>query len=772
MRCRRTATQADGKHGVKPTFFLIKKGRLLAMPFNAATPPPIEWRFIRAADRPIPEDIWIDSVFQTEVQRQHWRAWLARPRFAVAVNVGPWAAIAVAFQESVADNALLELFRNIDTRPRANAWAVDKATGQIFRLATHLPPEATEGAGTGAEARVAEPNAIHPVARALLGIPAEAWQNPSLRARWEAHLVVSNHWLLSQCHRRLSRSNHAGEFASFQLDDQLSHIGSLFENVMEIDTLPRSRYRQLYARLHRRERILDTAVVKTLLATVDADCLRQLRQARIPGGVSAVSLNWLVSARGSAVGIVSIEFQARRLQAIVAAPLLIPWLLGDRRRMRLGFHDDPFDNNLLDSGVDSEAAFPHRAHAISNAVDGGEPLYPLLARLTGLSLRTVRHLRLSELRLHHLIERMDHGAGDQVLSRLRWLDVIAVEQWPRTPTAWQLWANVIKELCSQCDLVTDLIAQPLPLAMVDRVPAEVTSAPLSFGRGATALSFYTSLAARRWRLRMGPVYDMPDDDGTAGALMMVGMELRDFVRALREAAFDDIDDLGEPMQLSLPLAVSDLLRQWNIEDWWSASVRWHAALAEAGVAPEAHGGPSFTERDAVPWLALLEDPFFSEDEHDDIREVRAIRFLQSADALNVEADTMRHCIRAYSRQCVTGRWHIASLVDGEGARCSTAAYQLRFEKGRWTAALVEHRGPKNARASAPCAQAVRALETTLANPVMQGRYVELEAARVARAAAWREHRAQSDTRAQAVSLTALRAALPINVCAALVGARR
>jgi hypothetical protein len=76
------------------------------------------------------------------------------------------------------------------------------------------------------------------------------------------------------------------------------------------------------------------------------------------------------------------------------------------------------------------------------------------------------------------------------------------------------------------------------------------------------------------------------------------------------------------------------------------------------------------------------------------------------------------------------------------------------------------------RASALCARAIRALEAALASPTMQARYVELETARVARAAAWREHRDNSDRRAQAVSLTALRAALPVHVFEALLGESR
>ena len=140
--------------------------------------------------------------------------------------------------------------------------------------------------------------------------------------------------------------------------------------------------------------------------------------------------------------------------------------------------------------------------------------------------------------------------------------------------------------------------------------------------------------------------------------------------------------------------------------------------------------------------------------------------------LNEEGEGLKHCVGTYAWRCVTGRWHIASLSDGNGVRCSTASFQLRFEAGRWSAPLEEHRGANNAKPSAHCARVVRTLQALLAKQVMQLRYVQLEAARVERAAVCREHRYTVGTRGRAVSLAALRAALPVNVFEALVGGPR
>lgn len=764
------------------------------MPSSANLQPLIAWRFIRPTDRPIPEDTWIASVLQSEEQRHRWREWHERPRYALAVDVGPWSAIAVAFRESTADNALLELFRSMDAHQRAVAWAVSKATGEIYRLSMHLAPKPSASADV-AVAIQREPDVPDPLRTALQTIPPEAWGDPVLRARWEEHLIDPAHWVLSQCHRRLTRVAQPGEFASFTLSDQLSYVGSLFAGVLEVETLPPQRHRSLYERLYRRERMLHMAVIKVLLAQLDRDLrgsIRQVQHAAVQGGLSAVCLNWLAVVSGSAS--MSREPRQRRLQALIAAPLLIPWLLGDRSSMQLrnvdGHEavDEVQDDGEHNSG--GQDAFPARAITISDVVDSGKRLYPLLAQLTGLSLRTVRHLRLSNVRIYQLVERVDHLNDDQVVSRLRWLDAIPVEQWPQTQTTWRRWANTLKELWSQCDHLFALITPPPHPWIDEAAPQEDADEPRSPGRGAIALGFYKSLAGRRWQLRLGQAYDLPGDDASADALRFAGMELKDFVRSLREAARDELDDYGEPALLPLPPSVSDLLHHWQIEDWWAASERWHAALTEAGIPAEEHGGRSRTECDTLPWLPLLDHPFRTEGEageYSGLGELNCpprrsgatensgthvVRFLSSAGMLNEEGEGLKHCVGTYAWRCVTGRWHIASLSDGNGVRCSTASFQLRFEAGRWSAPLEEHRGANNAKPSAHCARVVRTLQALLAKQVMQLRYVQLEAARVERAAVCREHRYTVGTRGRAVSLAALRAALPVNVFEALVGGPR
>jgi hypothetical protein len=771
--------------------------------------PSVDWQLIRTSDRPIVEDTWIASVLQNDAQRQRWRAWHERPRYAVANNVGPWAVIAVVFRECAGDNALLELFRNMDAQVRAVAWAVSKATGQIYRLAMHLPAESLTTPDVAEAVVAAEPEPerdVHPhLPSALRAIPPESWQDAVLRAQWEAHLVIPAHWVLSQCHRRLMRVAQPGEFGAFGLSEQLSHIGALFDGVLELETLPVPRHQRLYERLYRRERMLATAVLKRIAAALDPELVQQTHQARIAGGVSAVSLNWLAAvARESPA-------RQRRLQALRAAPVLLPWLLGARQPIGLA---DVEANLALTAVGDNDDAIPARAAQLSDVLDSGAPLYPMLAQLTGLSVRTVRHLRLSLLRIHHVVERLDHRAQDHLLPCLRWLDAISVEHWPDTPSAWRGWASTIKALWSQCDLVAALLTPPLHRWIADvelDVEGDVErDPPPERARGGIALAFYRSLAARRWRLRLATAYDLPEDADSAHTLALVGMELNDWVRALREAASGEWDDFGEPALLPLPGPACALLAEWQIEQWWAASQRWHAALTAAGIPREQHGAPNAPARETQPWLPLLAHPFRVGGELGAVgtvgtvsaanvagvagvgrieadttamhgpmpialatvnREAREVRFLTSAEMLNEEAAAMRHCVGTYARRCVAGRWHVASLVDGTGARASTVAFQLCFMQGRWVAELVEHRGALNAAPSVQCVQAVRTLVALLAKPVMQGRYIAVEAARVERAAMGRGQRFAGNPRGSDVSLAALRVALPVNVFEALVAER-
>ena len=747
---------------------------------------PIEWRLISAADRPMHEDTWIARVLPDEVQRLRWRNWCEQPRYAVTTDVGPWALIAMAFRPNAGDNPLLDLFRNIDADQRATAWAVSKATRQIYRLALPLPEEHSSTVNAAASLAGAEPNLHHRLRLAVPQIRPEAWQTPELLARWEAHVCVPANWVLSQCHRSLMHVARQGEFGSFTPTDQLGHGASLFDDALEIETLPAQQHQRLHARLYRRERILSIAVMKCIVAAVDQHVIRQMREAGLGNSLCAVSLNWLTEVPPLS------QARKRRVQALQAAPLLLPWLLGNRGPTRLADPDrhqgaaavaadayvDHGDNICDPQSALSDEAFFRRAAALSHGVDCGDPLYPLLAQLTGLTLRTLRHLRLSDLRIHHLTERVDHRARDQTVSRLRWLDAIAVDQWPQTATQWRMWSHSIKELLSQCDFVSDLMT-PAPHPWIANVaPADGGNVALAQGRGARALDFYQTLAQRRWRLPAQLAYDRLDDEDFAHAIAFLGMELRDFARAMRETAHDDRDDFGDPLLLPLPMAVIDLLQHWKIEAWWDASQRWHAALTEAGIPPEHHGGQRFAEHDTPPWLPLLEHAFRVGDVNASEQEVtdtatgacglRTVRFLNTREMLHEEANAMQHCVGTFVRRCVTGRWHIASVTDADGVRCSTASFQMSFAQGRWTARLVEHRSLRNAPPSVQCVQVLRAVEVLLNKQVMQHRFVQLEAARVERAAVIREFRFDGSVRGQDVSLAALKAALPMDVFDALV----
>lgn len=141
--------------------------------------------------------------------------------------------------------------------------------------------------------------------------------------------------------------------------------------------------------------MLSIAVMKFIGAALDPEVVRQMREAGLGSAVCAVSLNWLSEVSAAS------EARKRRLQALRAAPLLLPWLLGDRDQVRPGHlvgHEDaddadgaaePEEDPEVDEDDDirntqhalNEAAASARSVALSQAVNGGDALYPLLARI-------------------------------------------------------------------------------------------------------------------------------------------------------------------------------------------------------------------------------------------------------------------------------------------------------------------------------------------------------------------------------------------------------
>ena len=153
-------------------------------PFQTTTQAPsIDWRLLCAADRPIVEDTWIESVLQDAAQGRRWRDWYEQPRYAVALNVGPWAVIAVAFRASAGDNALLDLFRSTDAHQQAAAWEVSSTTRQIYRLALPLPHDYSAALQTTVAFEIAAEPGPHARLCRALQISPDAWQVPALRAR-------------------------------------------------------------------------------------------------------------------------------------------------------------------------------------------------------------------------------------------------------------------------------------------------------------------------------------------------------------------------------------------------------------------------------------------------------------------------------------------------------------------------------------------------------------------------------------------------------------
>ncbi|MBC7622139.1 MAG: hypothetical protein H7232_01995 [Aeromicrobium sp.] len=488
---------------------------------------------------------------------------------------------------------------------------------------------------------------------------------------------------------------------------------------------------------------------------LDSVILHQVRSLGLKDGLSAQRLNWLSQVPAG-------EVRARRFQALVAAPLLLPMLIRT--------NTDP-DTADVESNM---------ASIMNVAIERGDPLFPLLSQHTGPTERTVRHLRTAALREHHLAAAHELHTAQRRIALLSWLELIPIERWPQTLRQWKLWVRVTVSLLRQVRTVSQLLGDD-PRSDAPVADFDPAVDPLDFHANALHVAithpFYLDLAAQRWKLTLGPRHDFKWDREDGHAMDTVSYELRDFIRALQSGGQDHPDDM-DTIGYVMPASVGVELRGWTITAWWAASDRWHQFLVDAGAHFTTRVSIFSDDEEILHWLALSrpsDKATEAEGETEKVTlnrtsllthfdflkpEFRRIEFLSNSRALLEEGSAMDHCVSARVDDCLTGRTHIASLTDRQGRRCSTLAVRLDYVAGGWYPVLTEHRTVRNGRPDDDSVVAVEQLMGELRQPAWQAQYVLIEAARAERETALRARLPKLRNRAASLHLAALQAALP------------
>ena len=713
---------------------------LTPAPSDPRDPP--RWRSLSARHRPIPDDAWISSVLKDPEARSKWESLLDAPRFVLSEDFVEWAVVAVSLQLSEGDNDLLSLLFRMGSTHQTTAWAVCRTTKQIYRLPVQSLPTGSPFAEPNIFQAERLPTRAHPLKPFAT---VSDWADTETRKLWEARLADRSAFELSDCSRPISRAQEPGEFASLRDGDRAWDVSHVLDNVADIEARPPHERRQFWQRLHRRERQLARRSMQLICQKLNPEIQNEVRAAGLGDGLSAQRLNWLSQAPAG-------EARSRRLQALIAAPLLLPMLL------------------RIDVDQSSTVTEPSAASTLDAAIEHGEPLFPLLAQRAGLTERTVRHLRTVALREHHLTAAHELRPVSRRLTLLSWLELIPVEQWPQSPRQWKLWVRVTLALSRQSMNVFRLLEEAPHAA----APGVVTDAVVDTALGdidlrasaahvAITHAFYRHLVARRWKLKLGPRHDMAWDREDGHVLSIMGFELSHFLEALRPGQQDGQDGVGA-QQERLPPSVRRELQTWSITDWWAASDRWHQYLVAAGVDPTRRLSKYANDDEVLHWLPLLEPINIATPSA-----LRRIEFLSNSRALVEEGSAMNHCVAIRADDCLTEHSHIASVTDGAGRRCSTLAVRLDYVAGRWCPVQVEHRTLRNQRPEDACLMAVAQLMEALKQPELQSRFQDIEAARADRETALSARLTERRHRSVSLQRAALKAALPAHVFLQLGG---
>lgn len=736
-------------------------------------------------------------LIETELQLR-WQSFLDEPRFVMSEDFAAWSRVVVALQPGPDENNFLAMLFRMGSSQQATAWAACRTTKRIFRF----PALALSALPTPITA---------PAARAK---PARAtvsdWADPAVWSVWETHLADPARFELSLCSRPFNRVQEDGDFATVGVslaDDRVGEITRLLNQVPAIDARPLRERQRFEARLKRRERQLARRAMQCIETRLDPAIIHTMRSGGLRDGLTAHRINWLASSQTDVL-------RTRRVQALVAAPLLLPMLL----------RTEP---HTTDSGTGKGTGTDRVVlPTLDEVIEQGAPLYAALAQRAGLTERTVRHLRTASLREHHLSACFELNSVPPRIQMLSWLDVIPVEQWPRTLPQWKLWVQVCASLSRQCRLIDALVKER---RMGDELSADVGAGTGDFeananaSQAAIAHRFYRELAASGWTLKLKQ-RDAQEWLGVGEQLSMLSFELRDLLEQLRTGGRDEADrwaedyafgdgagdgdgdgdevdgaaaaavvdviDVAEadaedgttvddavtvfafyppgdrtratdiPEQpYQLPEAVRRELRGWSIRQWWEASDRWHQSLAEArvqrGVEDSRYSNPGET----LHWIPLAE-PFC-----DSGGEGRTIRFLMSSEALIEEGTAMKHCVRIRIDDCLVRRVHIASVMDAEGRRRSTLALRLDYVDGRWRPVVSEHRALTNRAPDPASERAVQALLVSLGRDALQVHFQHIENARRERQVTLRARLPDRRNETLVLRQLAMEAALPAHVLA-------
>ena len=722
---------------------------------NSAPVSSLTWIDISTRDLPIKEDAWVGQAVSANA-RPRWYAWLSMPRYRVCYDFPTWAVVVLAFTDEARGGPLMQMLRDNVEQRRAAAFAICRTTRQLFRL-DRLPILADAAAAGDAGPVIAE--APHDAFDAGYVPRSSEWHDPDRRMIWESLLANPIHWSESQCAQSLLSGLWLPELVSPDVDSELGDFGWLSTVGEEpaIAARPFAERRRGSRELNRRER----RIAHLALTEISRHCRPDIEALAASAGIgpvaeAAVAYNWLCSGSEAAL--------PRRVQALAAAPVLLPLLLQVSNTSETRGADMLTSRAIGGEGIDE---LQLRAE-LDRVVDVGEPLFPLIARTCHVSERTVRHLRRSSLRQHTfkplllLSPRKSWRAFSRTcLGFVAWLDHIPIERWPQTPRQWRTWA----ELMSAAERTFDASRVFAARSGVDDNAAQL----YRFAEG-----LFKAEAANGWRNRR---FDSPgwtperDYDGATFAV-------RELVRSIElvaqaDTAAMDVEDDGNDRNdrdgdrnpafdrfdyvyfcaLSDQRAAEDAsyakalaeLRSWSMAQWHDAAQRWHALWV-----PEAElGGVEVLDEDEdeeddqalntqnageSDWLALFAVSGLPElVETLSVRHERSLVWLTSPRALAREARAMQHCVASYTEECAHRREHIASIRDLSGVRQSTLRVRLHYVDGQWVAQLVEHRGMMNGLPSEACVAAVRSVMTALTSTDgsddLQARWTALEAAR-------------------------------------------
>jgi hypothetical protein len=469
---------------------------------------PIRWRMISALDRPLAEDAWVTSVIPDAATRDAWQAFLAEPRFAVSTDFAAWSVVAIYLhRNALAVGSLAQLFLHSMTRQTA-CWAVCRSIRRLFRLPglSALRQWQLATGNTNQPRRLDAETGLRNFATMV------DWADVPQRRRWEARLSDPQQFELSTCSRPFRRAQANGEFAGSADTERSRYAREFLRGVVALDARPQAEQQHFWRLLNRRERALARLTMGFIAAQFDTEVIETARANGVRDGLSGQRLNWLS-------GVPAGERRVRRAQALAAAPLLLPLSLLSTR--------SPTAEPIKAKGIDS-------ATRLSDAIDRGAPLFAHLAQQTGLSERTVRHLRVAALREHHLASAAELDRTDRRIALLSWLDLIPVGQWPQQRWQWMLWIRVTTGLARQVRMV-QMALGPLGVDAPD-ADDDVNQPGGDLRADAAVMShrFYRALATRRWKLSLGLRHDGEWELDTGFAMQTVGLELRGFLKALRE----------------------------------------------------------------------------------------------------------------------------------------------------------------------------------------------------------------------------------------------